>query len=275
MLKIWEFIKKYYHFLFFIVIIILSFFLFQTCSTLKEERKQRELDGIIYEQNRLASTDSVTKVWNNKLKMWEYSKASYVLEYDNLKNYNKNLQDTIKKLKGKVSSLIESQSTIQLGKVIVGNKLITLTDSYHYGLRFNSTYQDAGLKQIISGESRFYAEPDVNTSRTVHLKGDSTILDTNFTTIKVLYGFRELDKQFQVFALSPSKKVIFEDITGGYFIDKQPEYVLPKPKKWGFGPYIGVGLNTDLNASNPGFGWSIGFSLHYSIWQWRMPWEKK
>lgn len=274
-ISIWNFIKKYYYFIFFVIIVLLSFFLFQTCQTLKEERKQRELEGIIYEQNRIASTDSVTKVWNNKLKMWEYSKASYVLEIDNLKNYQKNLYDTIKKLKGNISSIIESQAKIQIGNVVIGNKLIILPEKFHYGLKFRSEYKDAGINQVISGVSKFYAEPDLTQNRTIKVSGDSTFIDTNTTKIKILYGFRELDKQFQVFALSPSKKVEFEDLTGGYFIDKQPEYVAPKPKKWGFGPHVGAGLNTDFNASNPRFGWSLGFSLHYSIWQWRMPWEKK
>ena len=57
-------------------------------------------------------------------------------------------------------------------------------------------------------------------------------------------------------------------LEGAYIIKKQP-VPAPKPRpNFGFGPYIGFGLNTDYNLANPRFGWSVGVSVHYDIWNW-------
>jgi hypothetical protein len=249
--------------------VILSFFLFSTCNRLNIEKKSHTLDNKLNSQNRLAMLDSVTKSYNSKIDMWEFEKSAYVLKQKDLEIYNKGLSDTIKKLKGKIAILISTQGTIDLGKITIGNKLVKLEEPNHYGLNFKSQYEDPGLKQIITGQSRFFATPDKNTI-TWNIQADSTLIDTNIINIKVIYGFKELDKQFNVFAISSSPKITFTDLTGGYFIDKQPAYTkeIIKPKKWGFGPYIGFGINTDFNLRNPRFGWSGGFSFNYNIFQW-------
>lgn len=271
MLAILTFIKnpKNWVIILFGIMIILSFSLFSTCTRLSTEKKSHEFDNKLNNQNRLAMLDSVTKSYNKKAGVWEFEKAAYVLKQKDLELYNKGLSDTIKKLKGKIAILISTQGTIDLGKITIGNKLVKLEKPNHYGLNFRSPYSDPGLTQLITGQSRFFAIPDKNTM-TWNIKADSTLIDTNVMNIKVMYGLRELDKQFNVFAISSSPKIIFTDLTGGYFIDKQPPCVdkIIKPKKWGIGPYIGFGLNTDYNLANPRFGWSGGISVHYDILRW-------
>lgn len=264
----WEFIKKYYPLIFFAIIIVLVVLLFSTCNRLSAEKKAHEFDNQMNNQNRIAMLDSVTREFNKKAGVWESQKAAYVLELKDLKLYNEGLYDTIKKLKGKIAFLISTQGKIDLGGITIDNKLVQLKNVNHYGLDWGYTYEDPGLIQVLKGQSRFYAIPDRNTMKW-NLKADSTFIDTNKTIVKVMYGFRELDKQWQVFAVSASPKIIFTDLTGGYFIDKPLPTPPVKPKRWGFGPYIGIGLNTDLNLANPRFGWSLGFSLHYDIFQWR------
>jgi len=63
-----------------------------------------------------------------------------------------------------------------------------------------------------------------------------------------------------------SPKIQLTDLTGGYFIDKQPTPAA-KPKKWGIGPYLGYGINTATDLNTPRFGWSIGFAIHYDVLQ--------
>ena len=263
-----EFIKKYYSLIFFGIIIVLVVLLFSTCSRLSAEKKSHEFDNKLNNQNRIAMLDSVHKTYNKKAGMWESEKAAYILKQSDLELYNKGLSDTIKKLKGKISILISTRQKIDLGGISIDNKLITLKEPNHYGLDWKSFYKDPGLTQIITGQSRFYAIPD-NSTLKWNLKADSTFIDTNLIEIKVIYGFRELDKQYQVFATTASPKIQFTDLTGGYFIDKPLPQPPVSPKKWGIGPYIGFGLNTDYNLTNPRFGWSAGMSIHYDIIQWK------
>lgn len=279
-MTIWEKIKTYYPIALFLLCILGFTLFFTTCSTLKSERAQREFENKLNEQNFKAKNDSITLEYNKKLKMWEFEKASYVLKFDDLEKYNKGLYDTIKKLKGKISILIASAGTIDIGKTTIGNNLVQLNTPNHYGLDFKSTYSDPGLSQILTGQSRFYASQEKvvdgnNTTLKLNIKADSTYIDSNMLKIKVIYGMKEENNKYNVFALSSSPKVIFTDLTGGYFIDKQPPLLPESPKRWSFGPNIAFGLNTDYNLANPRFGWNIGVSLHYAIWQWRMPWEKK
>ncbi len=265
MADIITFIKKYYGFILFILVVVLSVFLFQTLSTLKKERADNKFQQKINEQNISAMTDSITVIFNKKLKAWEYSKDNFVVnKLSDLEKYNKNLADELKKVKGDIISVIDANVQAKLDNLSVDSKLIVLDEkSNHYGLGFDSPYKDEGFEQHIAGMSKFFVFPNALTGKWT-IKPDSTKFTTNLTNIHITYGFKELDKKYQVWAYTKSDKIEITDITGGYFIDKQ--IVAPvKKKKWGIGPYVGYGLN--LN-STPSFGGSVGFGIHYDILQW-------
>ena len=268
MADIITFIKKYYGFILFILVVVLSVFLFQTLSTLKKERADNKFQQKINEQNISAMTDSITVIFNKKLKAWEYSKDNFVVnKLSDLEKYNKNLADELKKVKGDIISVIDANVQAKLDNLSVDSKLIVLDEkSNHYGLGFDSPYKDEGFEQHIAGMSKFYVFPNALTGKWT-IKPDSTKFTTNLTNIHITYGFKELDKKYQVWAYTKSDKIQITDITGGYFIDKQ---IIPpvKKKKWGIGPQAGFGLNTNTNLSNPSFGWSVGFGIHYDILQW-------
>jgi len=268
MTKILDFIKKYYTYLFFVAIIILSVLLFQTCSTLNTERVNSKRQEKINSQNIKAMTDSITTTFNKKLNAYEATKDNFVLnKLSDLEQYNKSLSDQLKKVKGDVLSAIQTGAQADLGGLTGTNDLEVLDSaSRHYALKFTTNYVDSGLQQKISGRSKFYAIPNTTTNEW-RIKPDVTVLDTNLTTIKVTYGFKELKDKYQVFAISKSDKITFTDLTGGYFIDKQIQKPV-KLKKWGIGPYVGFGLSSDPNLGNTQFGWSVGFGLHYNIIQW-------
>jgi hypothetical protein len=268
MAKFLEFIKKNYFFIFLIAVIVLSVLLFNTCSTLKNERADRKYQEKQDAQNYSAKVDSITVVYDKKLKAYISSKDEYVVqELSDLKKYNAELAAEIKKVKGDVIDAINSKAEVNIGRISTLSKVEVLDEkTNHYGLNFTSEYKDPGFTQTINGTSRFFVEPDLKT-RKWSIKADSTIFNTNLTTISVTYGSRlNKDKKYEVFAISPSPKVKFIDLTGAYIIENQPKPATVKLKRFGVGPYIGYGLN---NFNSPKFGMSIGVAAHYDILQFR------
>lgn len=265
--KILNIIKKYYPLIFFVLVLLLSILLFQTCSTLNTERTNNNKQEKLYTQNIKAMTDSITKTFNKKLDAYEYTKDSYVVnKLSELEQYNKSLESDLKKIKGDVLSAINAKVQGDLGGITASNDLEVLDSvNKHYALKFTTNYVDSGFQQTIVGRSKFYAIPNEKTKEWT-IKPDITVLDTNLTSIKVTYGFKELKDKYQIFAISKSDKIQVTDLTGGYFIDKQIQKPI-KSKKWGIGPYIGAGLNSDTKF-NPTFGYSIGIGVHYNIIQW-------
>jgi len=266
--KILEFIKKNYPIISILVIVILGIFLLQSYSTLKHERKEREYEKKQYEQNQQALVDSITVVFNKKLSAWEYSKDNFLVQkLDDLEKYNKQLTDELKKVKGDVIAAIKTEVQGDLGGISTSSNLEVLdAKNNHYGLAFKSDYKDSGFEQKLEGISKFYVIPNEK-DRTWNIKPDSTVFSVNSTTVKLTYGFRELSDKYQVFAISNSDKIKITDLTGGYFINKQPAPQPVKKKKWGIGPYIGYGVNLNNNGTF-GFGASLGLGLHYNILQW-------
>jgi hypothetical protein len=268
MAQILDFIKKNYFFILVIAVVVLSVLLFNTCSTLKTERADRKYQEKQDAQNYSAKLDSVTVIYDKKLKAYVSSKDEYVVkELSDLKKYNLELAAEIKKIKGDVIDAINSKAQIDIGKISTSSKVVVLDEkTNHYGLNFTSGYKDPGFTQTIEGTSRFFVIPDL-TAKKWSIKADSTIFNTDLTTISVTYGSRlNKDKKYEVFAISPSPKVKFIDLTGAYIIENQPKPAPLKTKRFGIGPYIGYGLN---NFNSPKFGMSIGVAAHYDLLQFK------
>ena len=246
---------------------ILLFLFYDTYNKLKLERKNREFYIKQTEQNIRALKDSISVEFNKKLEAFEFSKNNLLLDkLSDLEKYNKELYNELENVKGEVIGAIKAEVEVDLGGITTSNELeIINSDLNFYGLKFSNNYKDQGFEQKLSGISKFYITPDFDT-KTWNIKPDITAIDTNLMRLNITYGFRELDDQYQVFAISPSPKVQLNDLTGGYFIDKQP--TLPYiPKKWGIGPYVGFGINTGLNSKSVSLGWSVGMSVHYDFIQ--------
>lgn len=257
----------YLPFILFVIIVGLSVFAFTSRASLRHERQDREFERMQNNQNNQAIIDSITLEFNKKLSAWEYSKDNFLLtKIEDLEKYNKKLSDDIKKIKGDVISIIDSKVEGDLGGISAANNLAVLdAKNNYYGLAFKNSYKDSTFEQNLEGMSKFYVIPDER-NKTWNIKPDETIFDINSTKINLTYGFRELDDRYEVFAISKSDKLKINDLTGGIVINK-PVPPTPKPKKWGIGPYLGYGANVS-NAGEFSFGGSIGFSIHYSIFQW-------
>ena len=78
---------------------------------------------------------------------------------------------------------------------------------------------------------------------------------------------------FKVIAKSDNPYIKVKDINS-IVIDPETSPTLKKymkPKRWGFGPYIGVGVNFGTSFTGQaqvGVGGSIGISIHYSLIEW-------
>jgi len=264
----WDAIKKFYPLVLFILLIVAMIFGIQECKSYRDYKAKIEYDKNQKAQNDAAFRDSLTTEYNKKLKAWETSRDNYVVnELKDLKQYNQQLYNQISKIKGDVIAYIDSKVTANLNGITAGNKLVTVDKATNkYGLDFGFNYADSSFSQKLEGQSRFYAYMDANKQWVI--KPDTTLFTTNLTTMRLKYGFKEDDKEYRVFVINSSPIIKINGLEGAYIIKKQP-LPPPKPKpNFGFGPYIGFGLNTDYNLANPRFGWSIGVSVHYDIWNW-------
>ncbi len=271
-MKTLDFIKKYFPYIIFILLIVISVLFFSTWSALRQERKDRKFETEMYNQNFNAMKDSISMEFDKKLNAYIFEKDNYIVnELKDLKKYNKDLEKKLEKVKGEVIAAIDTKVTGTITDLATTNNLVTVDKKTGlYGLQFDSEYKDSGFENSIQGTSRFYANRDIENNKWV-LQPDSTIFDNIETKINITYGFRELDDKYEVFAVSPSPKITINEMDGVLVLDKCPKKPVP-PKRWGFGPYIGAGLNV---SNDPSFGFSIGVGLTYDIIQWRMPWDKK
>lgn len=269
MKEVFSFIKKYNSFIFFIIIVVLSILLFDAWSTIKQERAERKYKEEQDAQNRAAMIDSISVMFNKKLKAWEYSKDNFVVQrLNDLEKYDKSFTDELKKVKGDVIAAIKTEVQGNLGGIEASTKLSVLDlPTNYYGLKFKSEYFDEGFEQKITGMSKFHVIPNEKNKTWNIVPDPITVLDTNFVAIKMTYGFKETKNQYQVFATTKSDKIKVTGLEGGYIIDKQPLPGPVKPKKWSLGPYVGYGLSADPNNTAQ-FGWNIGFGIHYNIIRW-------
>jgi hypothetical protein len=240
-----------------IIIIILSILYFKSCNSLRNEKLERKRDEIIYNNNMKALTDSIMTSYNKKLEQYISVKTSFI--FDDLKDLKQLNNDLYLKMKAIDNSIgiIDSRVSI-LGPLIISiGDSLKMKDSNNYEIGWNFNYEEKGFKQTLSGNSPFKLKNNIVTP------GKSYLTKNEFE-VGITYGFKDLGDRFEVFATSPSSRVKFLELEGALKIDKQ----LPQPKKVNrlvFGPNVGIGVNSGLNANDLRLGWNVGFSLTYNI----------
>jgi hypothetical protein len=261
-------IKKYFPFISTVLAIIFAVLVFNLWSSLKQERKDREFEQKMHAQNFNAMKDSITASFDKKLKAFIFEKDSYIVnELKDLKQYNKELERKLDKVKGDVIAAIDTKVSTKITDLSASNELVTIDlKKGLYGLNFESEYKDTGFESFIKGTSKFYANRDIEKNSWI-LTPDTTVFNEVSSSINITYGFRELKDKYEVFAVSPSPRITINQLDGVLILDKCPKKPVPS-KKWGLSGFIGPCVNTQFDGDGPRFGWALGIGLTYDIIQW-------
>lgn len=202
-----------------------------------------------------------TLVYKNKYNEEYLAKNTYILEVQKLKEYNEELYK-------------EYQSLKDHPIVITKTDIITKIDTIK-----------TNIDSLFSGDNIIDWDWSANDKDFYHISGgsyvefgnDSTSVGTEIDNItinsRLTLDVIDNGKQLEVIAKTDNPYVTLSDMQS-VVIDPTTSPTLSryyKPKRWGFGPYLGVGINggTDFKGS-PQIGWgvSIGFAIHYDIFQW-------
>jgi hypothetical protein len=240
-----------------ILVIILGFFTFNFYNKLQNEKILREQDKKIYRQNSEAFRDSIHKIYDKKLDRFIYSKKIFLIKEKDLNDSIYNLNDKISEIDGELQSVIQSKTVYVNNNIEVDNKLIKY-DSSGYGLKWKYIYIDPGFTQKLYGVSKF----KINNNKIFPGK---TLIDSNYISLKITYGFREFNDKYEVYAISQSPKIELTELNGAYFIDKKPIQNEQYFRRWVVGPNVGFGANFDSRLQEPRFGWNIGVSITYNL----------
>lgn len=235
-------IKYYKEILILIFSIIIGIFLCSTCSS---ARKTKNL-----EHNLKALTDSVREVTLKNGDLM-YEKQLLILEKNELESYleisKKEVKDLEKKLNSSLAYISKINGEIRYDTITCIDTIYRAPDGV---LNVDFDYSD----------------------RWTNIKGTTVITDysraqTQITDLKVDVPLTlGVTDDFKIFAKSDNKNVSFSQINGAAIESKI------KPKRWGMGPTVTVGLYGGYDfihgAPSIGMGVMVGWSIHYNILQW-------
>lgn len=202
-----------------------------------------------------ALTDSV-KTYQTKYGNSVSEKKALILERDKFAKYlelSKTEIEALKKDNKHLEFLVKTGSTIKMDTLVMLDTIYLDNDSITtIDFRYNDTY------------TKLYGTTKLknNISRT-------TINELSIDAPLVL-GFTDDNR---VLVTSDNPNVFFSTIDGAAVENKV------KPKRWGIGPYIGVGIgaggaigpdaNGNIKVINGfSYGFTVGIALHYDLFQW-------
>jgi len=255
------FSAKYIAVTFAVIIVGLFIWNIQTSKSLTKKISILEQNSLLDKNNREALMDTISNRVDKKVNKSIGEKMGYVVtSVGDLQNYNKNLYSEFKSMGNTVSG-IQSQLSINLPTIIsaVSKPITDPKDSTKMLIPWNFSHSDPGLSQVLVGKTQFRLLNNRILSPII------STLDTNKISISLNYGFIEKDGKYIVQANSPSKLISFTELNGALVLDKFPQTTVTNQNPWSFGPYMGVGLNTDLTGQNSRFGWSIGIGASYNF----------
>ena len=248
--KLFVWIKEHPAFFLCIICFILLFFLIQQCNK-KNEYKHQEDQTIAY------YTDSL-RIEKNKSGQLEYQKNVLFADKKQLEQANKDLYNELQKEKGKVKIIIKTivqivHDTIRLHDTIIKHP----NNQYEIQWKYKEYYTKDSLNfQGLSGNSLF--QIDTIGGKFIP-KSLGTTITENKIGFNIVTGIQQdkKTKNYEIFIRSdyPGFNVTHLD---GAVLD--PNMFNPKPKRFGIGPLIGVGIGSQFKPEI-----FIGLGLNYSI----------
>lgn len=209
----------------------------------------------ISEQNIKALNDSVrvSKTKNGKL---EYSINTLISDKSDLGKLSENLANQLKNEKGKVHELNQIVANIKPNDTIVITNTIIKYPNGDCGLawKYDTTYDKNNFRRI-EGESQFRLDKMGVIPMNTYITKD----EVNFNLIT---GLREKDGNVEIFANSNYPNLVITNLEGA-IIDPKTHPLLKKftkQKRWGVGPYVGVGVNSNLT-----FNMQVGVGITMSL----------
>lgn len=254
--KIWDFIKSVFKKNSITTILIVAGIVFfmlwlQQCNSNARLKDDLEFEKVKSTQNAAALTEQIKVIKNLQGEM-ESSKATYIGSLDDVQKYDSALYERFKHQEGLLAG-IYADFSVKLDSLISNGDTYVQYDDSTYGIKFETTYDNYELYNRILGETKFQM-----IERKPRLL--NTIIFSNEMRIGISYGFREFDDRYEVFALSKSDEIKFNEFEGVFTL-KKPKVVPDKKLRWGIGPQVGVTWSFSNKKIMPYFG--IG--IHYSI----------
>lgn len=219
------------------------------CS--RDKTRKFDRDRKISEQNQRALVSEIG-VEKTKSGLLESSRAAFVAKAGELESLNKRLSVELEETRGRVVTIIHTETVTEMQPVTMGNEIVNFPDSV-YGLRFRSVSGDSGATWEIGGISRFRLANG-------KLSAGTTTIDRNRMTLDLTLGFREVGGNYEVFARSKSPNVVIGELDGALIIPRKPDLNQPvvKKKRFGIGVNAGYGIGLDLKPQ-PFIGLGIGW----------------
>jgi len=249
MKKIIDYIKKNYVFLLLIISMVFIALFFRQCSKTAQYKNQLQNNIDYY-------TDSL-RIEKNKTGKLEYDKTILITDKSNLENQNKELYNELQIEKGKVKVIIKEIIKIVHDTIYIHDTIISLGDDKYLVKWDYSEYftKDKFNYQILNGETVLDCKilPPIS-------KG--TLLTKNEIGISLITGIKENKGKLEIFVRSDYPGFTLTHLDGA-IIDINDSKELKKianKKRFGIGPFIGVGLGGNLKAQmflGVGLSWSI------------------
>jgi len=241
--KIWNGIKNFCKtfkardFLYIIIILLL-------CGVISSAVRRCSTNEKMYETNIKALTDTITyyKGENGNLVA---SKTAFMAEVNDLKELNKGLYDQITKLGVKPKNIVttvysegEIKYLPQDTAWVVKHDTINLERGIDKSFAFNDQWRD------LEGTIGYHQD-------TLGLRISKDIMRFNYTVA--------MDKNNKIYITSDNPYVTVNEIQGFTV----PTYQKEKVKRWGIGPYLGVGYDFSRNKIAP----TIGIGVQYNLFR--------
>lgn len=259
MISILKFLWKNRTLVLLAISIILFILYVNGCSKIKSIQNKNK-------QNISALNDSITTFKNKEGKL-VHEKSLLIADKNELKDLNKELWEELEEEKKKkpkviIKTEIEYRDTGSITNVIsdLGNN--------NYSLNFEYLSNDSFL--FVKGENNFSAKtfiinPDSNKVNLQIFPG-TTKLDYKFN-IPLTLGIKTEDGLDKIYIKTENEKFKVTKLDAveveNYFKEKYNS--TSKPKKFGFGFYVGYGLNLTPNTGVVKAQPSIGVGLQYNI----------
>jgi hypothetical protein len=249
MKKIINYITKNYTFILLIISVVFIVLFFRQCSKTNQYKAQIQNNIDYY-------TDSLRteRTKNGKL---EYDRTILITDKSNLEKQNKDLYNELQLEKGKVKVIIKEIIKIVHDTIYIHDTIISLgNDKYLVKWDYSEYFTKDKLNyQILNGQTVLDCKILPPTSK-------GTLLTKNEIGISLITGIKENKGKLEIYVRSDYPGFTITHLDGA-IIDINDSKELKKvanKKRFGLGPFVGVGLGGNLKAQI-----FLGLGLTYSI----------